>query len=219
MKSLLLSFEDFIMGSGIWILVGCLAFCLLISIVFLILNIKKEKENLEKGRNTVVAPQVQAKPEVKEEPKEEIKDEPVKAEAEVKAEVKETKKVPAKAPAKKAPVKKEVKEETKQEESKKSPAKTAEKKAETKKVSAKKAPVKQETKTVKKVSKPAEPVEEESGNYDISYDFNSSEWVVKRENSLRATKRTKTKQEAIDFAKPLAEKNEVKLIIHNKNEK
>ena len=64
-----------------------------------------------------------------------------------------------------------------------------------------------------------EPVkEEESGNYEIRYDADAKEWVVRRENSLRATKRTRTKQEAIDFAKPLAEKHEVKLIVHTKND-
>ena len=46
MKRFLLEdgFMDFITGNGIWILVGCLAFALLVSVLFLVLNIEKEKK-------------------------------------------------------------------------------------------------------------------------------------------------------------------------------
>ena len=63
-----------------------------------------------------------------------------------------------------------------------------------------------------------EELPEESGDYEISYDAEAKQWVVKRETNARATKRTKTKQEAIDYAKPLAEKYEVKLVIHTKKD-
>jgi hypothetical protein len=36
-------FENFMSGNGIWIVIGCLGFAFLVSIVFLILNIQKEK--------------------------------------------------------------------------------------------------------------------------------------------------------------------------------
>ena len=168
MERFLLSdgFMDFITGSGIWILVGCLAFALLVSVLFLVLNIEKEK----KARLNKPARVAQ-----EEKPKERIKA------------------VEVKLPSKEEKVE-EVKEEPAKEEV------------------VKEEPVKEE-KVEEKVEEP-----EESGNYQITYDADAKQWVVRRENSLRATKRTRTKQEAIDFAKPLAEKHEVKLIIHTKND-
>ena len=163
MKRFLLEdgFMDFITGNGIWILVGCLAFALLVSVLFLVLNIEKEK----KARANNPARKV-----VKEEaPKERVK--PV--------EVNITKKEEAVVEEKTEPVKEEPVVEEKEE--------------------------------------PAAEVEE-SGNYEINYDAANKQWVIRRENSLRATKRTRTKQEAIDYAKPLADKHEVKLIIHTKKD-
>lgn len=195
----LLSFDSFITGSGIWILVGCLGFALLVSIIFLVLNIEKEKRKMQNGNTPVVLPSLEEKPVVAEE-------KPVVEEKEVKAVEAE----------KEEKVEEPVKEE-----------KVAEKKPAAKKAPAKKAaaPAKAEEKPVakapaKKVA--SEPIKEEkesaSEDYVVSYDFESKDWVVRKGNSQRATKRTKTKQQAIDFAKPLAEKNEVKLIVHNKNE-
>ena len=163
MKRFLLEdgFMDFITGNGIWILVGCLAFALLVSVLFLVLNIEKEK----KARANNPAKKV-----VKEEvPKERVK--PV--------EVNIAKKEEAVVEEKAEPVKAEPVVEEKEE--------------------------------------PAAEVEE-SGNYEINYDAANKQWVIRRENSLRATKRTRTKQEAIDYAKPLADKHEVKLIIHTKKD-
>lgn len=163
MKRFLLEdgFMDFITGNGIWILVGCLAFALLVSVLFLVLNIEKEK----KARANNPAKKV-----VKEEaPKERVK--PV--------EVNIAKKEEAVVEEKTEPVKAEPVVEEKEE--------------------------------------PAAEVEE-SGNYEINYDAANKQWVIRRENSLRATKRTRTKQEAIDYAKPLADKHEVKLIIHTKKD-
>ena len=155
MKRFLLSdgFMDFITGNGIWILVGCLAFALLVSVLFLVLNIEKEKKARLNNPARVIK---------EEKPKERVKAVEVN--------------IPSK--------------EEKVEEAKAEPVEDVEE------------PVK----------------EEESGNYEIRYDADAKEWVVRRENSLRATKRTRTKQEAIDFAKPLAEKHEVKLIVHTKND-
>ena len=164
MKSLLLAsgFEEFITGNGIWILVGCLAFALLVSVLFLVLNIEKEKKARLNNPARVIK---------EEKPKERVKA------------------VEVNIPSKEEKVEELVVEE-KVEEAKAEPVEDVEE------------PVK----------------EEESGNYEIRYDADAKEWVVRRENSLRATKRTRTKQEAIDFAKPLAEKHEVKLIVHTKND-
>jgi len=179
MKDLLLNaFEDFITGNGIWILIGCLAFALVVSIIFLCLNIKKEKKMQENNKQELIAKL--AEQYIAEATKEENKEKPAakKAAAKKPAEAKEPAKKPAakKAPAKKEPAKEEVK-----------------------------APAKEEG--------------AEGGDYDISFDAEAKQWVVKRTNLSRAAKRTKTKQEAIDYAKPLADKNGVKLIVHTKDEK
>lgn len=218
MKFLLSTFEDFITGSGIWILVGCLAFALLVSILFLILNVEKEKkmresnttplyikreEKVEKERIQPVEVKTSEEKVVVEE-----KSEPATEEAETKTKAKTTK--PATKSQTKAPTK-ATKPATKTTADKKTEEKPKSKPVEAKKV---------ETKTPAKTTpaKVVEEVVEESGNYDISFDAQTGEWVVKRENNSRATKRTKTKQEAIDYAKPLAEKNQVKLIIHTKKD-
>lgn len=165
-------FMDFITGKGIWILVGCLAFALLVSIIFLVLNIEKEKKARQNAANRQLKPRPQTQA-----PRE--KSEPI-----------ETKVVET--PAAK------------------------EEKVEQPKVEAKAEPKKAEPAKEEKVE--AEEKLEESGNYEIRYDAEAKQWVIRRENSLRATKRTRTKQEAIDYAKPLADKHEVKLIIHTKND-
>lgn len=168
MKDLLLNaFEDFITGNGIWILIGCLAFALIVSIIFLCLNIKKEKKLQENNKQELIAKL--AEQYIAEETKEPAKKSAAKKPAE--------KKEPAKKPAAKKPA-------------------------------AKKEPAKEEVKE-----------EAEGGDYDISFDAEAKQWVVKRTNLSRAAKRTKTKQEAIDYAKPLADKNGVKLIVHTKDEK
>lgn len=228
MKSFLLNgFEDFITGSGIWILVGCLAFALLVSVLFLILNIEKEKKMREKNSTPIIltkeeAPKaeriqpVEVKVSKVEEEKAEEKVEEPKEETKVEEE-KPVKKAPAKKSAAKTATKKAT-EENKEVEPKATAKKTttkkvAEEKKEVEPKETKKAAPKKEEKEVVK-EEPAQ----EGGNYDISYDAESKQWVVKRESNARATKRTKTKQQAIDYAKPLAEKHEVKLIVHTKKD-
>lgn len=228
MKSFLLNgFEDFITGSGIWILVGCLAFALLVSVLFLILNIEKEKKMREKNSTPIILTKEEAPKAERIQPVEvkvsKVEEEKVEEKVE---EPKEETKVEEEKPAKKAPAKKSAaKTATKKatEENKEVEPKTTAKKTTTKKVAEenkevepkatkKAAPKKEEKEVVKE-----EPAQE-GGNYDISYDAESKQWVVKRESNARATKRTKTKQQAIDYAKPLAEKHEVKLIVHTKKD-
>lgn len=126
-----------------------------------------------------------------------------------------------KAPAKKSAAKTATKKAT--EENKEVEPKTTAKKTTTKKVAEEKKEVEpKETKKAAPKKEEKEVVKEEpaqeGGNYDISYDAESKQWVVKRESNARATKRTKTKQQAIDYTKPLAEKYEVKLIVHTKKD-
>ena len=228
MKSFLLNgFEDFITGSGIWILVGCLAFALLVSVLFLILNIEKEKKMREKNSTPIILTKEEAPKAERIQPVEVkvSKVEEEKAEEKVE-EPKEETKVEEEKPAKKAPAKKSAaKTATKKatEENKEGEPKTTAKKTTTKKVAEEKKEV--EPKATKKAAPKKEEKEvvkeepaQEGGNYDISYDAEAKQWVVKRESNARATKRTKTKQEAIDYAKPLAEKQEVKLIVHTKKD-
>ncbi len=195
MKDLLLTFEDFITGIGIWILVGCLAFCLVVSVIFLVLNLQKEKkekenENRQFAESIAMVQKQEAENKVVEETTE--------------------KKEPAKKKAVKKTVAKQVeKVEEKPAEEKPAEEKPAEKKASQNKPAAKKT-------STKKVEEKSQTVEAPV-NYEVLYDANAKEWVVKKENSTRATKRTQTKQQAIDYAKPLADKNGTKLIIHNKN--
>ena len=183
MKDLLLTFEDFITGIGIWILVGCLGFCLIISLIFLILNLQKEKKEKEKENRQFAESIAMVQ----------------KQEAENK---KEKAPVEKKEPAKKPAAKKVEKVEEKPVEKKEPAKKPAAKKEPAKKPAAKKAEEK--------------PAAEAPANYEVVFDADTKEWVVRKENSTRATKRTKTKQQAIDYAKPLADKNGTKLIVHNK---
>lgn len=224
MKSFLLNgFEDFITGSGIWILVGCLAFALLVSVLFLILNIEKEKKMREKNSTPIILTKEEAPKAERIQP---VEVKVSKVEEEKVEEPKEETKVEEEKPVKKAPAKKSAaKTATKKatEENKEVEPKTTAKKTTTKKVAEEKKEVEpKETKKAAPKKEEKEVVKEEpaqeGGNYDISYDAEAKQWVVKRESNARATKRTKTKQQAIDYAKPLAEKHEVKLIVHTKKD-
>lgn len=47
--------------------------------------------------------------------------------------------------------------------------------------------------------------------------FKDEEWKIKEENNEVYIKNFSTKEDAINYAKDLAQKNKVELIIHNKN--
>ena len=55
--------------------------------------------------------------------------------------------------------------------------------------------------------------------YKVLYDKVKKDWVVKKEGSTRATKRCKTKEEAIDFAKKCTIDSELGLTFHKKDGK
>ncbi len=67
--------------------------------------------------------------------------------------------------------------------------------------------------------KPAKEEEKKAGIYMISYDKEKKDWVVKRRGSKRATKRTKTKKEALDLVKSLTESQDVGYVVKKKDGK
>ena len=55
--------------------------------------------------------------------------------------------------------------------------------------------------------------------YRVTYDKEKKDWVVKKDGAQRATKRFPTKEEATEFAKEIAKKNDTSLAIHKKDGK
>ncbi len=68
-----------------------------------------------------------------------------------------------------------------------------------------------ETKSVEK--------KEQAQKYMVSYDKESKQWVVKKTGATRASKRCKTKQEAMQVAEKLAEKQDLNLTVKKKDGK
>lgn len=61
--------------------------------------------------------------------------------------------------------------------------------------------------------------EADLGTYMVSYDKVKKDWVVKRRGSQRASKRTATKQEAMDVVKKLTKTQDVGFTVKKKNGK
>lgn len=57
------------------------------------------------------------------------------------------------------------------------------------------------------------------GAYMISYDKAKKDWVIKRKGAQRATKRTKTKKEALEIVKSLTETQDVGYVVKKKDGK
>jgi hypothetical protein len=74
-----------------------------------------------------------------------------------------------------------------------------------------------------KVEADAESVAEDNkkskGNYIITYDKQTKEWVVKRQGGARASKRTKTKKEAMEVVKKLSTNQDVEYLVKKKDGK
>lgn len=141
------TFEDFISGYGIWILVGCLGIAFVVSVIFLFLNVNRvKKERLQ---------------------------------------------------AKKEAIQKIKKEENKLEKE--------DKKVEIEKVKLTKKPVAKTTKTaIKSKSLTSKSTSTKEGIYLVSFDKKTKEWAVKKSSATRATKKFKSKEEAVKFAKKLS---------------
>lgn len=241
-KNLLNSgFEDFLNGSGVWIVVGVLAATFVVSMVFLILNILKDKKAAQKEAEAK-AEEVKAlnSEEEKEEPskQEEIKEVQVEEteekpkrkrkakqevevseekEAEVKNEAKEekTEEVKEEKPKAKRATKKVSKEEPLEEERKEEAAEEKPKAKKTTKKPAKEEQVEEE----KPVDEKEVKKEEKKITYGVTYDKEKREWVVKKTGSTRASKRCSTKAEALEVAERLSEANGASLRVHKKNGK
>ncbi|MDD4110657.1 MAG: DUF2188 domain-containing protein [Clostridia bacterium] len=104
----------------------------------------------------------------------------------------------------------EEKKEIKVEKVKLTPAKTTKKPAAKK--ATKKTTVAKKTVATKKTSTPAtkttkaKPLIKEEGIYLVTFDKKTKEWAVKKSSSTRATKKFKTKEEAVKFANDISKK-------------
>ena len=112
-----------------------------------------------------------------------------------------------------AEVKEEEKEEVKAEET------AQEKPVEAKPAKKRKQKEAEQVEEVKEEPAEEEKEERELGHYTISYDKEKKDWVIKRPGSQRATKRTKTKKEALEIVKKLTETQEVGFVVKKKNGK
>ena len=57
------------------------------------------------------------------------------------------------------------------------------------------------------------------GAYRLTYDSDAREWVIKRDGSERATRRVKTKEEALKVMEQLSENQGVGTHVHKKDGK
>lgn len=219
-KNLLNSgFEDFLNGSGVWIVVGVLAATFVVSMVFLVLNILKDKKAAQKEAeakaeevNALNAEEEKEEPskqeEIKEVQAEEIEEKP-KRKRKVKQEVEVSEE-------KEAEVKNEANEEKAEEVKEEKPkAKKTTKKSAEKKTSKEEKQVEEEKPAKEKEVKK----EEKKITYGVTYDKEKHEWVVKKSGSTRASKRCSTKAEALEVAERLSEANGASLRVHKKNGK
>ena len=55
--------------------------------------------------------------------------------------------------------------------------------------------------------------------YRVTYDKEKANWVVKKDGGMRATKRFRTKQEALDYVEGLCDRKGASLSVHKKNGK
>lgn len=193
----LASFDEFMTGNGIWIVVGVLALSLVVTVVFLILNIVKAK----KQKALEEAEKVEEQP-GKEEKVGNVKEEPLKEE-EQKEEVKE-----------------EPKEEQKEEpeaETKKTSEKPKKKASSAKNSKPAEAEKAQKEHSEKQQVKEEKPMTKET--YGVTYDKENRQWVVKKTGSARASKRCATKAEALEYAEKLSEAKGANLRVHKKDGK
>ena len=192
----LASFDEFMTGDGIWIVVGVLALALVVTVVSLILNIVKAK----KQKALEEAEKVEEQP-GKEEKVGNVKEEPLKEEQkeEVKEEPKEEQKEEAEAETKKTSEK---------------PKKKASSAKNSKPAEAEKA---QKEHAEKQQVKEEKPMTKET--YGVTYDKENRQWVVKKTGSARASKRCATKAEALEYAEKLSEAKGANLRVHKKDGK
>ena len=80
---------------------------------------------------------------------------------------------------------------------------------------------KNETKEVKEEVKTEDTTEVKTANqkYMVVYDKENKDWVIKKTGAQRASKRCKTKKEALEVAERLAENQELNLSVKKKDGK
>lgn len=192
MKYLLAGFDEFMSGNGVWIVIGVLIAALIISIIFLILNIIKMKKNNRREKS------VKDNDEKNNEVSEEI---PSSKEDKDVVKVEEEKKDIS------------VEEKTKKTKSEKSMSKIQKTgKTKNKQLESDKTNEKNETTKLEKIEK-------SNVTYGVTYDKTNKEWVVKKTGASRASKRFSTKAEALEYAEKISENNNANLRVHKKNGK
>ena len=186
-------------------------------------NITKEDQQevtnqTEKVEENTQAEKVEEKAEqtetTKEEPKEEEKEVVMKEEKKTTKQAKATK-------TEKTTKTKSVKEEkpkTKKTETKKAKVKEAKTKTVAEKKPAKVKEEKQEEKPVEETEQ-AEEVKVKNQKYMVIYDKEKKDWVIKKTGAAKASKRCKTKKEALEFVEKYAENQDLNVSIKKKDGK
>ena len=178
-----------------WPLLVCV---LLIIVAIVLLICFRDKKETTEIKDETKDNQAEEQPTKEEPAKEEVKQEPAKKE------IKEEKvKEPVKA-------KKVVKEKTEEPVEAKKPKATKVKKEEVKQE-----PAKEEIKEEPE----AEEKKERAQKYMVTYDKEQKDWVVKKTGASRASKRCKTKKEAMEVAERLAESQDLNLTVKKKDGK
>lgn len=172
--SYLASFDEFMSGNGIWIVIGVLIAALVVTTIFLVLNIVSAKKQSNKVKT--------------EENNAENKEENNKNLKETNNSASEN-------------TNKDKQKENKEEKIKSEPKETN-----------------QET-NEEKISNETKENKVQKNIYGITYDKTKREWVVKKTGSARASKRFKTKAEALEYAEKLSENNGASLRVHKKDGK
>ena len=62
-------------------------------------------------------------------------------------------------------------------------------------------------------------VKRNNSRYRVSFDRETSTWIVKKSDNQRVTRRVKTKKEALEIAKELCKHQDMNLTVHKKDGK
>lgn len=205
--------------NNLWLIIGIVAGVILIAMIIAIVVVKtKSNKTVQQiSISDDKQPKEQEKAEVKTDENQEVA-EPAKAQETKENEPKQEskKEVSEKQPTESKPAKKprtqKAKEETKTEPAKKETA------PKTKEVKAKPEEVAKEPEA-EDVAKEDTEVKVKNQKYMVTYDKERKDWVIKKTGGARASKRCKTKKEAMEIVERLAENQELNVSVKKKDGK